>query len=1024
MTSSNDTHQKTPKKTSGPGKKILVNVLKFGVLTFILLLVFYPQALGMKPLLFKDISPAVLWASLKNMDPATAIFWFSFATSIRLAGIFSGVLRWRVLLRAQGVHIPLWYLTKCWFWGRALGVVVPGTLGLDGYRLVESSRYTGEVIKCATVIAVEKLTGIIALFSLVFLTLPLGLRLFPINFALLAVVLMVLACFIGVSFLLLLQPRIIQVLLASIPLPGKIKNKVDTLANAATAYSAHRGSLFTALGLGVCVHLSICLMYFGTASAIRAQNTGLLEILFASPLLIVGSVFTPTVSGVGVREVVMTTLLGGTAGQNQALLFGHLGMWFGDVLPLILSLPFLLLTGRPNRDALLEEMNAVRASASAAGSGGTSLNPEEIRRYQGNIFGTLAAGGLAGLIAGAAIGLMESGWLWRTLDGLGDSGLFFWSTVVYGLIFAAVGKGVALALIFLYLLFDRFPPARWSYALSFAGAFLAGGLVIGLFRLRRDLFDGFMPDLASLIKFGLALGVVTLVIGAILLLLASPVLKRFSGRPAMVLGAGVALYALLLGVAAVVGAVARPGDDQVPFAPAKTATGPNIILIAVDTLRADYLKAYDPTIETNTPNLDAFIQDSVLFQHAFSQASWTKASFGSIFSGMYPECHTAVTKTASLPPDVETVAELLQAGGYYTQGFANNPNIAALFGYDQGFVNYVDLKKSLHFGATPAASTLSLYDVLIKVRETVKDRLKRPIIVTDYYQPAPVVKDAALDFLDSAERPKDVPFFLFTHYMDPHDPFMEPETRVGGYGRKRLGNDIDPEIYLERMRRAYIGEIEYLDAALGEFFDGLKERGLYEDALIVITADHGEEFHEHGGWWHGQTLFDEQTHIPYIMKLPGKARAGEVNTHLARNLDLAPTFLHFAGLEKGAMMQGQSLFDDAGEYTNASIGYSYAENNFEGIVLQAVRTTAHKVIRANAGNKRGLPAVALYDMNADATEQTNLAGNGALAEVETLLNGTIDAYLKICEENAVDPSQVKIDAGTLESLEAIGYIGN
>jgi arylsulfatase A-like enzyme len=306
----------------------------------------------------------------------------------------------------------------------------------------------------------------------------------------------------------------------------------------------------------------------------------------------------------------------------------------------------------------------------------------------------------------------------------------------------------------------------------------------------------------------------------------------------------------------------------------------------------------------------------------------------------------------------------------------------------------------------------------------VKDRLKRPIIVTDYYQPAPVVKDAALDFLDSAERPKDVPFFLFTHYMDPHDPFMEPETRVGGYGRKRLGNDIDPEIYLERMRRAYIGEIEYLDAALGEFFDGLKERGLYEDALIVITADHGEEFHEHGGWWHGQTLFDEQTHIPYIMKLPGKARAGEVNTHLARNLDLAPTFLHFAGLEKGAMMQGQSLFDDAGEYTNASIGYSYAENNFEGIVLQAVRTTAHKVIRANAGNKRGLPAVALYDMNADAGEQANLAGNGAISEIETLLNSTIDAYLKICEENAVDPSQVKIDAGTLESLEAIGYIGN
>jgi hypothetical protein len=93
-------------------------------------------------------------------------------------------------------------------------------------------------------------------------------------------------------------------------------------------------------------------------------------------------------------------------------------------------------------------------------------------------------------------------------------------------------------------------------------------------------------------------------------------------------------------------------------------------------------------------------------------------------------------------------------------------------------------------------------------------------------------------------------------------------------------------------------------------------------------------------------------------------------------------------------------------------------------VLQAVRTTAHKLIRANEGNKRGLPAVALYDIVTDGSEQTNLAGNGALAEIETLLNGTIDAYLKICEENAVDPSQVTIDAGTLEALDAFGYIGN
>ena len=1002
-------------------KMALAIAVKLLFICTIITFLFFPEKLGLERKL--DLSPQAVWEAITQIDPATAAVWFTFATSIKLAGIFCGITRWRILLRAQGVHIPFWYLAKCWFWGRAIGLFMPGTLGLDGYRLVESSRYTGEVVKCTTVIAVEKLTGFITLFSLVFMTLPLGLRLFDINLALLGVVLLGLACFISVILLLLLQPRVIQVLAASVPMPEKIRGKVNKFAVAATAYSAHRGSLLLALVFGLGVHLGTCLMYFGTASALRAENTGILEILFASPLLIVGSVFAPTVSGLGVSEVVMTTLLGPGAGHAKALLFGHLGLWFGEIIPFFLSLPLLLLTGRPNREQLLEEIAEVRARVGTGDEAALRLNPEVLARYRHNVLGTLVAGPLAGLLAGGAIGLFESAWLWHTLGGLGDSGLFLWSALVYGLLFAVAGMGVALGLVFIYLLIDRFPPLRWNYALAFAGTFLAGGLIIGLFRLRRDVFDGHMPDAKSLALFGLLLGTLALFGGLKLVFASGFVLRRFPAQPKPVIGAGLAAYGIFVIAGLVLFTIMRPTQSQTDFAPAQKAQGPNIILIAVDTLRADYLKAWNPAIETETPNLDAFIQDSVRYQTAFSQASWTMASFGSIFSGMYPECHTAVTKTASLPPDVETIAELLQAGGYYTKGFANNPNIAAIFGYDQGFVDYVDLKKSLHFAASPSASNLTLYDVLIKVRETVNDRLKRPIVVTDYYQPAPVVKDAALGFLDSTERPADAPFFLFAHFMDPHDPFMDPDTRKGGFGRKRLGNP-DPAEYLDKMRAAYIGEIEYLDQYLGELFAGLKERGLYDDTLIVITADHGEEFHEHGGWWHGQTLYDEQTHVPYIVKLPGKARAGEVNSHLARNLDLAPTFLHFAGLPKGAMMQGQSLFDAAGEFTNASIGYSYAENNFEGIVLQAVRTTTHKVIRANEGNKRNLPPLALYDLAADSKEQSNRAGDAALAEVEALLNGTIEAYLKICEENAVDPSQVTIDAGTLEALDAIGYIGN
>ncbi len=1004
-------------------KKILVFSLKLVFIVSLFVLLFRPETFGLSEDLFRDITPQQLWHDLKTIDPGTAAVWFGFAVAVKLGGIFAGVVRWRILLRAQGVHIPFWYLTKCWFWGRAIGLVLPGTLGLDGYRLVESARYTEEPIKCATVIGVEKLTGIIALFSLVFLTLPLGLRLFDINLVLLGLVLAVLATFIGVSLLLLLQPRVIQVFIASLPLPGAIHEKVNKLGVAATAYSAHRGALFRALFFGLCVHLGICLMYFGTASAIRAENTGILEILFASPLLIVGSVFAPTVSGMGVREVVMTTLLGGVSSGSQALLFGHLGLWFGEVIPFVLSIPLLLLTGRPKREDLAEEMAALREKIGTGEEAALHLDEGELAFYRRKVFGTLTAGTLAGLVAGACIGLVEAEWIETTLGNLSEAGMFAWAVVAYGLIFGAVGKGVAFGLLFLYLLTNRFASVWWTYGLAFAGTTVVGGMVIGLFRLRRDVYDGHMPDLSGLLQLGALVASVAIIGGFLLLFGARSVARRSGENRGVMCTVGVVAYGLFVGLGVLLGIIHQTAQPAPTGGVAiTTSTGPNLILIAVDTLRADYLPAYNPNIETKTPELDAFLQDAIRFEKGYSQASWTKASFGSIFSGMYPECHTAVTKTASLPEDVETVAELLRGGGYYTQGYANNPNITSVFGYDQGFDTYVDMKKAIHFGATPSAARLSMYEVLVKVREMVNTRLGRAIAVTDYYQPATVVTETVLAWLDSDRVPTERPFFLFTHFMDPHDPFMDPDAPGGGYGRKRMGNP-DPATHLDGMRRAYIGEIEYLDRELGIFFDGLKARGIYDDAVIILTADHGEEFHEHGGWWHGQTLYEEQTHVPFLIKLPGNAQGGTVNTDFARNLDIAPTFLHFAGVQKGKMMQGQALFDESGAATNHEIGYSYAENNFEGIVLQALRSESHKLIRANEGNKRDLAPLELYRMDTDPEEQENgVESDGEGAAVDRL-NEAIDSYLKICEENAVEPAApAMMDAETAGQLESLGYL--
>jgi arylsulfatase A-like enzyme/uncharacterized membrane protein YbhN (UPF0104 family) len=1032
-------------------------LLKLGLVAATFYFIFDPGFFGFRDDLFNNLSVQQLADLAKELDWKHAAPWFAFAAIAKLLGIFAGIIRWRILLQGQGVHIPFWYLTKCWFWGRAIGLFLPGTLGLDGYRLVESSRYTGEVVKCTTVIAVEKLTGFIALFFLVFISLPFGMQIIGeyVKPVMLAVVLACLAVFILTSLLVLMQPRIIQVAVSVLPLPGKIKHIVNRIGTAVTAYGTNRSALVKALFFGFMVHLAMVFMFFGSASALRAENTGLKEIFFASPLNIVGQVFTPTISGSGVRELVMVALLGEKAGEAKAFLFGFLGFVFGEMVPFVLSLPLLLFTSRPRREDLMGEIEAVRQKVAHHHARAVHLTPQLAREYRNRIFGTLLCGLFAGLLAGAVIGLGEAGYLYQNFrDGLEEVRSLVWAPAAYGLIFCIAGLGISAGLLFLYLLFDRFAKGVYTLALSFGGTLAAGAGIIGLFRYGRDFLaeQAMGPqDFLRVGMFAAGLGLAGMAAIYFLALIAG----RLSGRSGYVMMVfGVVLYAGAIGGGYYASERLAPPPSVPSFTPAATPSGPNIFLIAVDTLRADHLKPFNPNAPAATPNIEAFSRDAITFRNAYSQASWTKASFGTIFSGLYPECHTATGKASALPDAVETVAELLQQGGYYTQGYSNNPNIMSAYNYDQGFVEYEDLKPDYLFGATRSGFDLSMYQVLRKARSVLLAKvpnfirtpshfglfrqsfalphviipvhaLKPKIIVTEYYQPAEVVTDRVLGFLDDGPAPKAHAKFVFAHYMDPHDPFMDPESPNGGWARNMLGDKLDPAKFKEPMHKAYIREIEHLDVHLGRLVQGLKERGLYDNSLIILTADHGEEFCEHGGWWHGQTLYDEQVHIPMIIKLPGNTGGGTGNIHLARNLDLAPTMLQLAGLPKGGMMQGQSLVDAGGATTNHTIGYSYSENNFEGIVLQAVRkATGVKTIKANEGNKRQLAPVEVYDTAKDPGETANLAGTPDIAAVEKELLDLIDgAYASKCDEGAVEPS-VPTDAGgeTQEQLEALGYL--
>lgn len=1000
------------KRTVGFAVKLLFVVAAFTV-------IFRPQTFNLPEDLFQGITPWSLVEVLREVDTATAAFWFSFAVLMKLAGIGCGILRWRMLLRGQGLSIPLWYLAKCWFFGRAVGLFLPSTLGLDGYRLVESARHTGEVIKCTTVIAVEKLTGFIALFVLVFLTLPLGVRLLDINLVLLAVVLLALAGFIAVALLLLMNPRVVQVLVAVLPAPRFLRAKVDKLALAITAYGGRRVELLAAVALGFGVHLGICLMYFGAASAIGAPHLTLTDILFASPVVIVGAIIAPTVSGAGVREFGFGFLLGAKSGAAPAVMAGHLGLWAGEIVPFVLSLPLLLFTTRPSRERIEAELDQVRDALSHQDSPAALLAPDAVRAYRVRILELLIAAVLAGITAGALTGGAEALWVVRTLVGLDEAAALWWGPLVYGLLFAGAGAGLAAALLLPCLAVDRLPkgPAAYAACLGLLGA--AAALVLGRFRFQRDVLSGHAVTLTqNLLLLAAAIG-----IGLLLAIVAWIALRRVRRRRTAVVAAGLGVYAVCIAAGCAVAWVSGTDHDgDIAFTPPDARPGPDIHLIVADALRADALPLFNPDAAAATPNLARFAQDAIVFNHAFSQASWTKPSFASLFTSRYPESHAATTKVSMLSDELDTFAEALSDSGYYTQGYANNPNITSVYNFNQGFHGYVDLKPDLYLGATPSAARLSFYEVLRRVILRVVGPLTgRGMRVGDFYQPAESVTRHALAWIDGPDRPQDAAFLLFLHYMDPHDPFMDWQRPGVGYARAQLG-DPDPDPYRDLMRDAYDQEIAHFDEHVGAYLDALRERGLYDDALIIITADHGEEFYDHQGWWHGQTLYDEVLHVPMIIKLPGGMLGGAVNESFARLIDLPVTMLSWAGAPVPEDMAGRTLVGPDGRFGNAETAFVYAENDFENNVLQAVRTFDAKLIHANPDNPRHTPPVAFFDLLVDDAEQENRTGGGDPREID--LERVMTEMQAFIEDRAAEPVLMEgIPDELREQLEAIGYGG-
>ena len=392
---------------------------------------------------------------------------------------------------------------------------------------------------------------------------------------------------------------------------------------------------------------------------------------------------------------------------------------------------------------------------------------------------------------------------------------------------------------------------------------------------------------------------------------------------------------------------------------------PNLVLYVVDTLRADHLGCYGYDRPTS-PRLDAFAREGVRFAEARAQSSWTKPAMATILTGLHPVTHGAERRAQGIAPEVRTLAERLSAAGYETAMFTTNPTVVEKFGFGRGF----DRFEYVH---------------------QLQGRKRRSVRSAEMHQ-------AAAAWLDGRVAPER-PFLLVVHTLDPHDPYRPPEPYRSRFAPgvdvaaaccfrgERLAALSEEEAAIRRRdsMALYDGEIAANDASFGRLVDDLRARGLLDRSAVLFTSDHGEEFHEHGGWRHAESLFEEVLRVPLVVRLPGGASAGATIADPADQIDIAPTLLDLAGVAVPPELPGASLLPVIGGGASPpreSLAWlrhpafdvtAIRDGNWKWVRHEGVLRSVTAGVAGDAG-VAGVsePAEALYDLEADPGERKNL----------------------------------------------------
>ncbi|MCY3965273.1 MAG: sulfatase-like hydrolase/transferase [Acidobacteria bacterium] len=415
-----------------------------------------------------------------------------------------------------------------------------------------------------------------------------------------------------------------------------------------------------------------------------------------------------------------------------------------------------------------------------------------------------------------------------------------------------------------------------------------------------------------------------------------------------------------------------PADVEHPRSGASTGQ-PAVLLITIDTLRADRLSSYGSD-RVATPHIDRLAAEGVRFANASSTVPFTLPAHSSIMTGLYPPSHGVRENVGYvLAPELVTIAERFRDAGYRTGGFVSAFVLDARWGIARGFDTYVD---DFDLDAMAGANLGSVQ------------------------RAGPETIAHALEWLDCVVGEE--PFFLWLHLFDPHDPYDPPEPFRSEY-----------------EGRPYDGEVAYTDSLIGEFRAALEERGVFDGSVVVLTADHGEGLGDHGESYHGFFVYDSTVHVPLIVRLPGGVEAGRLVVDAVSHVDIAPTLIELLDLDGAGAAQGRSLLPDMQGLPNplAERGvYAesfYALDHYGWAPLRSLRTAEHKYIEA--------PEPELYSLLEDPGELANIL----LEERDLSRLLRAEALELAAELDRTAPSssaEPDLDEDTLAQLRALGYL--